>query len=325
MAISFDLVSLLIGSAIGAGSIGIAYLIAKRSGAFRKVRFNISLMDRSLFPAPEFSEVAFGCPVDDNALVICYLPFRISNHGQLSARNVTIRFAYPSGIRPFRHDILQDMELFGPLYKSDIRRQAFELEGRKIVDYLIPVIHPGKESGVLIEEGIDINFQSALSAPFVFGATTKDRIPLQVTARLNLLARIDVRVAAEDVAPLECHFGIRCYRVEDERELAEKIAQDETETFRENLRQQFYSRIKVPQDKRKDVEQFISKAYPRDISKAMILVMPKLIKVPMSKEEYSTIKRPLYAEEVKRSVRWLIAPNGRAEPVTVSRGPTTTH
>lgn len=291
-----NLISLVVGTAIGIGGILIGYKIAKKSGAFRQIMLDVSLMNQSLIRDPQFSEVIFGYSVDEEDIALCILPFGIKNNGELSAKNVAIRFVFPLVIREFKglafkDNLLDYMDIFGSYDKSEIKRRSYKYGGFQYVDYVIPEINPRQY--VVIEEAIDITNASGM--PFKVKAISKDGVPLEVNGHLGWLVQIDVGLSANDVEPIEGHFQVRSYQAQNREELGERIMKDETQVVREGL-----SKIGAPKE-------FISNAYAPGVSKKAIVIMPKLKKIPKPKE-YSAIKRSIYQEEPEKSERWVVTP-----------------
>jgi len=290
-----NIISLGVGIIIGLAGILSGYKIAKKSGAFRKIKLEISLWNQSLIPDPQFEQVIYGYSIDEDAIALCILPFKIKNDGELSAKDVTIRLVIPLGLREFKglafkeEKLLEYMSIFGRYDKSDIKRKSYKFGGFRHIDYVIPAIPP--RSSAVIEEAIDITNASGM--PFNVNAISKDGVPLQIKGYLNWSTQIYVGVSATDVAPLEEHFYVRSYQAQNKEELGEKIMEDETHALREEL-----SKIKAPKE-------FVSKVYAPGISKKAIVIIPKLEKVTKPKE-YAAIKRPIYIEEPKKSERWLI-------------------
>ncbi|MDI6704492.1 MAG: hypothetical protein QME40_07470 [bacterium] len=290
-----NLISLVVGTVISIAGIWIGYKIAKKSGAFRKVKLDISLMNQSLIPDPQFEQIIYGYSVEENAIALCILPFMIKNAGELSAKNVNIRLAIPLGLREFKasideEELFKRMDIFGGYDKSDIKRRAYKFGGVRHIDYVIPAINP--RSSVVIEEAIDITNASGM--PFKVNAISKDGVPLQVKGYLKWSApSIYVGVSATDVEPIGGYFWVRSYQVKDKEELGEKIMEDETQALREEL-----SKIGAPKG-------FVSKVYAPGISKKAIVIIPKLEKA-LKPKAYATIKRPIYMEEPEKSERWLI-------------------
>lgn len=291
-----NLISLVAGIAIGIAGIWIGYRIAKKSGAFRKVVLDVSLMSQSLIRNPQFEEVIFGYSVnevDKDDIVLCILPFKISNSGELSAENIAVRFVFPLILRRggFRDDLLEEMDILGAYDKSDIKRKSFIKEGFEYVDYLLPRINPGESA--VIEEAIDITYASGI--PFNVNTVTKDAVPIKVKGHVRWTTRTDLRVSAMNVAPLVGHFCVRSYQFQDQKELGKKIRDDETRNLREEL-----SKIGAP-------EGFIQHVYA-PFSK--IVIVPKLEKIPKTKK-YSAIKGFVYIGEVEKSEMWLFTNDER--------------
>ena len=291
----FNIISLVVGVIIGIAGILTGYKIAKKSGSFRKVELEISLMNQSLIPDPKFEQVIYGYSIDEDAIALCLLPFKIKNNGELSAKDVTIRLVIPLVLREFKgfafkeEELLEYMGIFGPYDKSDIKRRSYKFGGFRYIHYVIPAIPPGSSS--IKEEAIDITNASGM--PFKVDAISKDDVPLQVEGRLKWSTQIYVGVSATDVVPLEGHFYVRSYQAQNKEELGEKIMKDETQALREEL-----SKIGAPKE-------FVSKVYAPDISKKTIAIIPKMEKVPKPKE-YAAIKKLIYIEEPEESERWLV-------------------
>ena len=288
-----NLVSLVVGIIIGIASIWIGYKIARKSGAFRKVMLEISLMNQSLIPDSQFEQVIYGYPVDENAIALCILPFKIKNNGELSAKDVTIRLIIPLVLREFKglafkeEEFLEYMGIFGSYDKSDIKRRSYKFGGFRHIDYVIPAIGPKRS--VVIEEAIDIINASGM--PLKVNALSKDGVPLQVEGHLKWSTQIYVGVSATDVAPLEGRFNVRSYQVQSKEELGEKVMKDETQALREEL-----SKMGAPKE-------FVSNVYAPGTNKKAIVIIPKLEKVSKPKE-YESIKELIFIEEPEKSERW---------------------
>ncbi|MCL0057788.1 hypothetical protein M1N05_01790, partial [Dehalococcoidales bacterium] len=261
----FNIISLVIGFiglAIGLAGILAGYRIAKKSGAFRRVELDILLMNQSLTREPQTNRVVFGNPVgeDEKALVVCILPFMIHNKGELSAKNVQFRLVFPLEIRAVfnEKEVFEKASLMGFYTKSDLRRNTFDNEGHRYIDYMFPEVQP-KTSGVA-EEGIQLN-------PLLIGiqipveAVTKNGIPLKVVTRVQMKkATITVGLSAENVENITTQLDVEVCPAQNIKELNEKIMERETEALREELVQKYESRL--PEHKRKEFrENFVSKVY----------------------------------------------------------------
>ena len=291
----FTIISLVVGVIIGIAGILTGYKIAKKSGSFRKVELEISLMNQSLIPDPQFEQVIYGYSIEEDAIALCFLPFKIKNSGELSAKDVTISLIIPLILRELKgfvfkeEELLEYMGIFGHYNKSDIKRKSYKFGGFRHIHYVIPAIHP-RSIGV-IEEVIDITNASGM--PFKVDAISKDDVPLQVEGRLNWSTQIYVRVSATDVAPLEGYFYVRSYQAQNKEELGEKIMNDETQALREEL-----YKIGAPKE-------FASKVHAPGISKKTIAIIPKMKKVPKPKG-YADFNRLTYKEEPEESERLLV-------------------
>lgn len=300
-----NLISLVVGTVIGAAGIWIGYRIAKKSGAFRKVVLDIRLMDQSLIRYPQLEEVIFGYPIDHDDIAYCHLPFKIRNNGELSAKNVSIRLVFPLVLREFKglafkDNLLDYMDILGFYDKSDVKRRSYKYGGFQYIDYVMPKIDP-KESGI-IEEVIDITNASGM--PIKTNAVTKDGVPVEIKGYFNWLAGpVYVRVSADDIEPIEGHFHVRSYQAQNIEELKKKIMLGkETQALRKEL-----AEIGAPKG-------LIENAYAPPVRKA-IVIMPKLEKIPKPKE-YSAIKISIYQEEPEKSERWLVTPERNIKKVT---------
>lgn len=305
----FNIVSLVVGSAIGLAGIMAGYRIAKKSGAFKRAELDISVMNQSLTREPQTNRVVFGCLVDEKALVVCLLPFMIHNRGELSAKNVHFRLIFPLGIRASFDEVavFEKASLMGAYTKSDLRRNTFDNEGYRYVDYMFPEVPPKGFVGT--EEGIQLSpYLTGLRIPVK--VVSKDGIPLEVETRVQAKAAITVQSSAENVEPITAQLDVEVYPARNEEELNEKIAEQETEALREELVQKYESQM--PEHKRKKFrEDFVYKAYPDGIRRRTIAVMPKLYKLETSREGFSAV----YWEKPTESSRWVISPPRSVERI----------
>lgn len=297
-----SLVVLVVGTIIGIAGIWVGYKIAKKSGAFRKVKLKFFLWNHSLIPDPQFEQIIYGYLVEENAIALCILPFMIKNDGELSAKNVNIRLAIPLVLREFKASINEEelfkrMNIFGRYDKSDIKRRAYKFGGYRYIEYIIPSLEP--RTSAIIEEAIDITNASGM--PFKVNAISKDGVPFQVEGYLKWSApSIYVGVSATDVKPIDGYFWVRSYQVKDKEELGEKIMENETKALREKL-----SKKGVPKE-------FISNVYSPGIIRKTIIVMPKLekkLEKVLKPKEYPAI----YMEDSEKSERWLFIPEQHIE------------
>jgi len=271
--------------------------IARKSGAFRKVVFDVSLRNHSFIHDPQFSKVIFGCSVNKGDGIICVLPFTISNDGELSAKNVAIRLVFPLVFKFGGFAIFELGDILGSYDKSDIKRNSFKDESFEYVDYIIPEIQP--KASIIIEEKIGITY--SCNIPFKVDVTSIDGVPLQVEGSLAVSpisiqsTQINVQVSATDVEPVQGHFKVRTYQSQDKEELGKKIIEEETEALREDL-----SRIGAP-------KKAVSGVYAPGVSEKTMVIIPKLRKIPKPKE-YSDVKETVYIEEYKKSEMWIVAP-----------------
>ena len=63
-----NIISLGVGIIIGLAGILSGYKIAKKSGAFRKIKLEISLWNQSLIPDPQFEQVIYGYSIDEDSI-----------------------------------------------------------------------------------------------------------------------------------------------------------------------------------------------------------------------------------------------------------------
>ena len=283
-----NLISLVVGTAIGISGILIGYKIAKKSGAFRKVVLDVSLMNQSLTYDPQLKEVIFGYPVSQNDIAYCYLPFEISNNGELSTHNVYVTLAFPLLLVPGLDDdnVKLDIKFVD---HSGVKRSSFEFKGRWYVTYKISQIDPGRS--VRIGELIDI--VRASITPFKVDGISKDGVPYQATCHLEYRSQIHVQVSATDIAPLGGHFCVRSYQAKNREELKKKIVWEETQVLRKRL-----AEIGAPKE-------IIENLYAPGVNAKAIVIMPELKKIPKPKE-CSAIKGLVYIEEHEKSKVWLI-------------------
>jgi len=285
---TLNIIFLIVGTAISVIGILVGYKIAKKSGAFRKVLFDVYLMDYSLMPRTRFDEIIFGYDAKEHDIAICRLPFEITNIGELSAKNVAFTLSIPLALRCGGLKDNVGVEKFG---HADFKRIVSIQKGFERVDYIIPEINPN--SSAIINELIDVAHASSI--PFKVDAVTKDGVPIQVKGHVGLSAQINVRLSATDVVPLNGCFKVRSYRVLNKEELGKEIMKDETRSFREKL-----SKIGVPKG-------VVEKAYASGVSKKTIVVMTKLKKITEGK--YPGVKGAFYEEVPEKSERWLFSPN----------------
>jgi len=279
-----------VGIVVAVAGVLVARRIAERSGAFRKAELGISLMGQSLVPKPEFRDLIFGYSAEDDDLVVCLLPFELTNKGELSAKNVSMRLVFPMTLLPPTD--LEAYEVKGLYDKSEIKSKSFESQGRRFVDYSFPEL-PAGGGNAGVEQAIAITY--GLGIPFAVDAVSKDGVPLRVEGRVEWTAPVLVRVWATDVLPLEASFTLKCYRARDRGELGEKVMGAATSAVRDKL-----SEIGAPND-------FVSSVFAPGVAEPAILVMPKLNKIPKLRENM-WVKGALYFEEPEESERWLLSP-----------------
>ena len=289
----FNLIALVVSTTIGIVGILIGVKIAKKSGSFREVILDVSLMGKSLIRDPQFSEIIYGFAVSKGDIIICILLFKISNYGKLSAKNAFIRLAFPLSLRPPSIEEGFGCRILGPYGKSDVKRKSFKHKGYRYIDYVIPEINPGER--VEIEEGINITHACGRT-PVKVDFISKDGIRGQATCKVRWRSLpIHVQLSATDVTVFESCFHVRSYQAQDKEELERKIMEDETQNLREKL-----SKMKIPKET-------ILKAYAPGVSKKTTVIMPKLKKIPWPKQ-YSAIKRSVYIEEPEESKKWIVVP-----------------
>lgn len=290
------LVSLIVSTAISIGVILIGYRIAKKAGEFKKATLNVSLMNQPLTRDPSIREVIFGyssAGVDKNDLILYSLPIKISNDGELSAKNVRLGLDFPLFLRSggFKADLLESMRMIGPYVKSEIKRNSSIHKGHEYVAYVIPEIGP--QGQFTIEEPIDIAHASGI--PFKIDSVSRDGVPFKVEGFVGWSARVNIRVSATDVAPVDCHFQVRSYQAQNKEELGKKIMKDETEDLREEL-----SKIGAP-------EELVSTAYAPGVRKRTIVIMTRLKNI-FKPKRHSTIKVSIHMGTPEDSEVLLIEP-----------------
>jgi len=304
---ALGVISLVVGSAIGAAGILVGYRIAKQSGAFKRVKLDILLMSQSLTHEPQTNRVVFGGSVDDKAQVLCFLPFAVRNRGELSAKNVRLRLIFPLGVRASFDEraVFEEASLLGVYTKSDLRRNTFDNEGHRYVDYMFPEVPPNGFVGT--EEPIQLSpFLTGI--PLSVRAVSKNGVPLRVKGHLQTKATIVVAASAENVETISTQFDVEFWSARNKEELSKKLMEQETEALREELVQKYES--KLPERKRKQFrEEVVSQVFADSVRGRTIVVMPKLHTSEKSRKGSPSV----YIEELEESSRWLISPPRNVE------------
>jgi len=231
--ISNVVIGAIIGGIIGSGFIGywVAHRIARKSGSFKKKQFDVFLFGHSLISRPP-RQVIFGYPtaVRPDDIVICYLPIRIDNTGDLSIKEIVVNWKINSlfrieGVPGYIKSTFQ-------LGEKSVKRKVHKDKNFHYICYIIPKIDPNM--CILLRESVNIN---ACNWPFQTTALTKDKIPLEVTGRLNLNARVEISVSATDMPSIFRTFTIKGYQVESEKQLFDEISKPDLEAMKRQLKQ----------------------------------------------------------------------------------------
>ncbi len=286
---------------IAVASIFISYWIAKKSGSFKRVLLNVYLMNQQLIARAEFDEIVFGYWVGEHDIAFFKLPFRITNSGDRSAKNVCLTLSIPLALRcGGLKDNVEIDSILGRYERSDIKRLSSQYAGFERLDYVFPEIGPGESFE--IEEFIDVVRASGM--PFEVEAVSKDRVPVRVKGNIGWSAQIDVRISATDVVPLDGHFQIRSYRVRNEEDLGKELMKDETQALREEL------------SKKGTPRKLVSQAYAPGVKKNTIIVMSELKKT-VELKVLKGVKASVHEEIGNKTGRWFVASALCKKPMTI--------
>ncbi len=278
-------IGLVSGIAFGLQNLALTRKMAKE--ALKKAVLEVSVMGQRLIPDSKFSEIVFGYSVGKDDGVFCTIPFAIHNTGELSAENVSVRFAFPLWFRGLEGlmDNVEVAGIFGVYDMSDLKRRAYKHEGFEIVDYLIPELGPHQTWKVL--EPVDVTASSSLPTHEVHGVS-KDDVPLKFKAHVSVVARVYVQVSAKHIKRASGHFRVKRFEAKNMKELRDKVEEDKTNALKYDL------------EKMND-DTPASKMEKADLLKNAIAVMPKLKEAPKLKRG-PQIKGTVFVEEPKQSI-----------------------
>lgn len=288
----FDIYSLLITIAVAllCVLIGIwgGFKIAKKSGSFNKPLLDVSLMNESLLrESKPLKQVIFGYSVNDHDIANCRLPLRISNDGDLSAKEVIIELIFPKFLKIGQSDDVVHYELTPDIYdKSLMTRKSSDMSGFHHVWYTFPRINPGQS--LRIYELVDV--VRASGVPFKVDAVTKDVVPITVEGRVVWSSRIHICISATDIPVVRTHFEIRSYQGQNKEEVGKKLMEEETRVLREWL----FKNVKNAQ------KEVIESLYASGLRKKAMIVIPKLRKITEAEN------RGYYEEVPEESERYII-------------------
>ena len=291
LAIYFSVISIIIATIIGVTSIWWANRIVKKSGGYKKVSLDILVFGHSLIQEQEFSEVIFGYSADKPGKILCFLNFIVANNGEISGKNVHVRFCFPKALRGgegFGDEISKSIAIHGIYDKSELKRKSHIRNGFECVDYLIPELSP--KTGALIQEPIDI--VNASGAQYDIETKLKDGVKKTLRVNLGWISKIEAEVSATDIEFIKGFFQVRSYEANTKEDLSRKIMEEETKFVREELK-----KINAP-------ENFVSKIYAPGLRNNTIVIFPKLERIKNQKNKNKS--KDVYIENNKESKRWLI-------------------
>jgi len=260
-----------------------SYLIAKRSGAFRKVDLRLSLMGRELVPKPSFQEVIYGYDVKPDDRVFCVLRFVITNSGRLTARAVKLRLAFPMVLRAGSSDEKWDAKVYGTFSDSDLRRTSFTRGPYEHSYYKLESLDPGGET--VIDQIIEVSLASGI--PVDVNAVTADGVPCHARVDVQWKALpIEVSIQAEDSTIREASFTVRAYRAKSKEEIETKLSRAASRAVGKQPEAEKHKKRLVRIDG--------------------IVVIPRLSAIPKPKE-FRHIKWNAYTQEYEKSRVWLLS------------------
>lgn len=298
-----NIIFLIIGIAISILGICAGYRIARKSGSFDRPQLDVVLFSQSIIQENQFSEIIFGLNTRNEVFVQCFLPFKIKNNGNLSAKNISLRILMPDQVCGFNDDISELMEFKGAYDKSEVKMSSFSDNNFKYIDLRIPELHP--HGSALFEIPINI---SSLIIPLNVNATTKDKVPVNVKGHFKLATNIRILISGENISSNEGSFRIRSYYSSNYKELGDKIMDDETKKLRREKKKTLLNGSKLNDKDRAEWEQLISRIYAPGVREKTIVIMLNLKKINLSKQDYKKMKGNIYIEQCKNSERFLITP-----------------
>lgn len=255
------LVSLLVGAALAVFSHWLTATYQKRHdrrvGAFRKSDLHVKVLLSDLLPEQGFDEILFalGSSVKNTRdRAFCIVTFLISNEGDLSAKDVRLRVAWPAALMESVKRL--DLERYqkGKSTVSGYEREAYTDDGYEHIVYRFSSIDPGSTAQLL--EHVEV--ASVSEGPLCNSGETAHGSPHSTgTEPSRQMAPIHVFLQATDQTKQHASFAIRSVRQQSVDEICAYMHQATEKT----------------------IDIMNSKHTPPRIVK-MIIVEPKLVPVP---------------------------------------------
>lgn len=290
----------IVGSIIGLAGIWAGYIIAKKSGSFRKIIFDIKVHNISLLEKNKQTYIVYGFDKNENDRVLCQLPISIVNNGDKTAYDVIIRFRFNLILKDLgrlnRKDIESKyMRLDGPYDLNDIKRTSFTKNGFYYVDYILPEIRP--TSKFHLNELIDISIASGMSVSD--DVVSKEGVPIKLESKIDWKSIVQILVSADETKPITATITIESFMAKNIDELVNKIE------YKHNILYRMDNDISCHDPNLN--KNTIFESFSKYLKSNIISILPALMKLSIP-EINNTNESSIYFEDKSNSKVYLVGP-----------------
>lgn len=186
---------------------------SRKIGELRRARLSVSLFRLELIPKKDVNELVFALGdrirhAHDKAF--CVVRFEVSNIGDLTARDVRLRIAWPVALREAVENAELKYSAVGVSSEADFKHGTQADPPYYYTTHSIPSLDP--HDAFRVDELVEVAHASEL--PMDIEAEDADGLPIKVrlVVRLSMLPVV-VTIRALDQPPETAFFTVRSYNV----------------------------------------------------------------------------------------------------------------